>query len=74
MIADDIRLATQLFLRVVEHGELEGLTRNLSIATFRFVPPDLRPRATEPPVATYLNKEQLLSRVERSGEAFLSNA
>ena len=76
MIADDIRLASHLFQRVVDHNELESLTRSLSIATFRFVPKDLQPRAAEPAVADYLNRlnEQILTRVESSGEAFLSNA
>ena len=76
MIADDIRLATHLFDRVAEHDELEALTRSLSIATFRFVPRDLRSKTAHTAVASYLNRlnEQLLTRLEDSGEAFLSNA
>ena len=76
MIADDIRLSASLFAQVSDHEELEGLTQSLSIATFRYVPPDLRARASEATVARYLNQlnEQLLTRIEESGEAFLSNA
>lgn len=76
MIADDIRLSAHLFAEVSGHEALEGLTQSLSITTFRFVPPDLRQRTSEAPVASYLNQlnERLLTRIEDSGEAFLSNA
>ena len=52
------------------------MTQHLSITTFRYVPRDLRPAAGRPDVEPYLHRlnEQLLTRVERSGEAFLSNA
>ena len=48
----------------------------LSIATFRFVPADLRSRLGEQPVEEYLNRlnEALLDAIQRGGEAFVSNA
>jgi glutamate/tyrosine decarboxylase-like PLP-dependent enzyme len=76
MIADDIRLARQLHDLMQHHAEFEAMTQHLSITTFRYVPPDLRAQLGSPDVEAYLNRlnQDLLSRVERSGEAFLSNA
>ncbi len=76
MISDDIRLAEELHRLVGRHDNLEAVTRELSIATFRFVPEDLFPRRESAEVAEYLNRlnQELLTRVEESGEAFLSNA
>lgn len=74
MISDDIQLARELFDLVESHPELEAFTQNLSITTFRYVPEDLtRASAT---VESYLNKlnTELLSRLQQSGEVFLSNA
>ena len=42
MIGDDILLARHLHPLVAQHPEFEALTQNLSITTFRYVPPDLR--------------------------------
>jgi glutamate/tyrosine decarboxylase-like PLP-dependent enzyme len=52
------------------------VTQALSIATFRFVPADLRARAAEPRVAEYLNElnKRVLERCQSGGEAFVSNA
>ena len=74
MIADDIKLARELFRLVEEEPELEAFTQELSITTFRYVPSGLEPGAE--PVDTYLNQlnEELLARLKASGEAFLSNA
>jgi glutamate/tyrosine decarboxylase-like PLP-dependent enzyme len=74
MISDDIRLARLLFERVSTYPELEGLTQSLSIATFRFVPSDLR-SATEP-MERYLEQlnRELLTQLQNSGEAYVSNA
>jgi len=76
MIADDISLSRELFDRAGAHERLEALTQSLSIATFRYVPIDLRERVGEPETEMYLNRlnEELLTRIERSGEAFLSKA
>src|SRR5262249_33406399 len=42
MIGDDIRLAGTLAESVRRSGELQLITQDLSITTFRYVPPDLR--------------------------------
>ena len=75
-IGEDMRLSRKLFDLFQEHPEFEALTQNLSIATFRYVPPALRSRVGEPEIEMSLNKlnEDLLARVEKSGRAFLSNA
>ena len=76
MIADDIRLAQQLHTLVQQHPDFEALTQHLSITTFRYVPRDLQGAPQTDDTKTYvedLNRE-LLARLERSGEAFLSNA
>jgi glutamate/tyrosine decarboxylase-like PLP-dependent enzyme len=74
MISDDIHLASHLFRLVQEHPTLQEFTRNLSIATFRYVPSDLSVGSVV--VESYLNQlnEELLGQLQRSGEAFLSNA
>jgi aromatic-L-amino-acid/L-tryptophan decarboxylase len=74
MITEDIRLAGELHRRVAETPELEALTLDLSISTFRYVPKDLSPG--EEPVDKYLDElnEELLHRLKTSGELFVSNA
>jgi aromatic-L-amino-acid/L-tryptophan decarboxylase len=74
MLSDDILLAQELCRLVEAHPELQAFTQNLSITTFRYVPPDLTPGSQQ--VEAYLNRlnAELLSRVQRGGEAFLSNA
>jgi aromatic-L-amino-acid decarboxylase len=74
MIGDDIALAQALHKAVGTHPELEAATQHLSITTFRFVPLGLPNDATA--VEPYLNalNEELLNRVQASGEAFVSNA
>jgi glutamate/tyrosine decarboxylase-like PLP-dependent enzyme len=76
MIADDIALAETLFREVQAHPEFEAGTRELSITTFRCVPPRLRQNVGTPEIEGYLNRlnEALLGEIERSGEAFLSQA
>ena len=73
MISDDIRLSEYLYEVVEEHPNMEAFTQNLSITTFRYVPSDLTPGLTE--VEEYLSKlnEELLTEVQNSGEAFVSN-
>ena len=74
MIGDDIALARALYRAVGAYPELQAVTQNLSITTFRFVPLELPndPIAVEP----YLNKlnEELLNHLQKNGEAFVSNA
>jgi len=74
MISEDIRLAEELFRMVGQHPDLQAFTRGLSIVTFRFVPGDLKPGAVG--VEDYLNRlnVELLTRLQSSGEAFISNA
>jgi len=74
MISEDIRLARELFHRIPRYAELEALTHSLSITTFRYVPTDLR--SGDENAASYLDKLnlELLTRLQSSGEAYLSNA
>lgn len=74
MIADDIRLAQELYQYVDAQPDLEACTQGLSITTFRFVPVDLRTGTVN--AEMYLNElnEALLERLQAGGEAFVSNA
>ena len=76
MITGDMRLAGALYDAVAEHADLEPLSHNLSIATFRYIPPDLGERSKEAAVASYLNdlNKDIQGRMELGGEAFVSNA
>jgi len=76
MIGDDIRLAHSLHDLVSSNPELEPFTLALSISTFRYVPRDLRGRLGEERVQSYLDalNQELLERIQLSGEAFVSNA
>jgi glutamate/tyrosine decarboxylase-like PLP-dependent enzyme len=77
-----MRLARHLHALVQEHPDFEAMTQHLSITTFRYVPERVRtagPISTvkqTPEVEEYLTRlnQELLKRVEQSGEAFLSNA
>jgi glutamate/tyrosine decarboxylase-like PLP-dependent enzyme len=59
---------------VAAEPRLEAMAAALSISTFRYVPEDLVPGAEA--VDTYLNElnEDLLHRLNASGEVYLSNA
>jgi glutamate/tyrosine decarboxylase-like PLP-dependent enzyme len=74
MIDDDIRLTGEMYRVFDDHPECEAVTLGLSIATFRYVPRDLKPGDAK--VDEYLDtlNEELLTRMKRTGEAFLSNA
>jgi glutamate/tyrosine decarboxylase-like PLP-dependent enzyme len=76
MIADDIRLSRHLAELIAQHPELELITQDLSITTFRYVPRDLRPHLGEESTEHHLNtlNRTLLDRLQRGGEAFVSNA
>jgi aromatic-L-amino-acid/L-tryptophan decarboxylase len=75
-IGEDMRLSRKLFDLLRTHPEFEALTQNLSITTFRYVPPAMRAKLGEPATEVLLNSlnQELLTRVEKSGRAFLSNA
>jgi len=74
MISDDIGLARELFNCLSQYPQLEPLTHSLSITTFRYVPSGLDP--DDGAAAGYLDKlnEALLTRLQNSGEAYISNA
>src|SRR5712691_5890033 len=74
MISDDIQLAQELYRIVETQLELQAFTQDLSITTFRYVPPDLLPGSQK--IESYLNalNAELLTRLQKSGEAFVSNA
>ena len=74
-IRDDIRLAQRLFELVDQHAEFSTHAVNLSIATFRYVPGDLR-NDTSADAENYLDtlNQAVLAEVQANGEAFLSNA
>ena len=66
MLADEVRARQDLELQTVE----------LSITTYRCVPPDLRLRTAESAVAEYLDalNRTVVERMQVGGEAFVSNA
>jgi aromatic-L-amino-acid decarboxylase len=72
MIGDDCRLAGLLYQAAESHPELEALSLGLSIATFRYVPPDLDRADAE----VYLDElnEAILERLKTGGELFVTNA
>jgi glutamate/tyrosine decarboxylase-like PLP-dependent enzyme len=74
MIAEDIQLAEHLYEMIDMHPELEAIMQSLSINTFRYVPRDLVGTRTQR--EAYLNKlnETILTELQYSGEAYLSNA
>jgi glutamate/tyrosine decarboxylase-like PLP-dependent enzyme len=63
-----------LYRLVEAQPELQAFTQGLSITTFRYVPPDLMPGSEQ--VEMYLNQlnTEVLNRLQRSGEVFISNA
>ena len=63
-----------LYRLAEEHPELQAFTHNLSITTFRYLPADLKPGTAV--VDEYLNdlNTELLERLQKGGELFISNA
>jgi len=76
MIADDIRLSRELADVVRACDDLQLVTQDLSITTFRYIPPDFRTKLGDAAVEAHLNtlNQALLDRLQRGGEAFVSNA
>jgi aromatic-L-amino-acid/L-tryptophan decarboxylase len=72
MIRKDIDLVNQLAALITSTPQLECVTVNLSIVTFRYVPEDLPAGNPE----QYLNtlNENLVNRLQAGGDVFLSNA
>jgi len=76
MIAEDMALSRAMADVVARDPELQLFTQSLSIATFRFVPADLRGSIGDARVDEYLNRlnQALLDALQLGGEAFVSNA
>jgi glutamate/tyrosine decarboxylase-like PLP-dependent enzyme len=76
MITEDIRLSRALADAVRATPELQWLTQDLSITTFRFVPGDLRDSLGTDDAERHLDalNRELLDRLQRGGEIFVSNA
>ena len=74
MIREDISLAKLLFDLANKHPQLEAVSHNLSITTFRYTPLELANNTSIN--ADYLNKlnESLLNELQYGGDVFLSNA
>ncbi len=74
LISEDIELAEFLYNLAENHPELEALTHNLSITTFRYVPEGYNGYLENH--NEYLNKlnEIPLNEIQTGGEVFLSNA
>ena len=74
LISEDIELAKYLFDIISKESELEAISNNLSITTFRYIPDDLKNESNQK--LEYLNElnEELLKRLQNSGEAYVSNA
>ena len=72
MIREDCALAADLFRLLRDTPEIEPLSVNLSIATFRYASKHLRARKDE----DYLNKlnTELLARLQAGGRVYPSNA
>ena len=76
MIAEDIRLSQAMAQAVKRHAELQLMTQELSITTFRYVPPNLREKLEESEAELHLDvlNRELVDRLQRGGETFVSNA
>jgi len=74
LIGEDIALSKLLFELARQHKELQAVTQNLSITTFRYIPDGLS--RYEEDNMDYLNRlnEKLLDALQKGGEVFLSNA
>ncbi len=74
LVSRNIRQARELYDRIAAEPALEPATQGLSITTFRYLPEDLDP--TGEGAEDYLNRlnAELVLRVQKGGEAFLSNA
>ena len=76
MIEDDILLSQAMAQAVSQHADLQLMTQDLSITTFRYVPRDLRTKLGDAQVELHLDalNRELVDRLQRGGEAFVSNA
>ena len=76
MISEDILLSRAMATAVGRHPELQLISQDLSITTFRYVPADLRNRLGEDLIENHLDalNQALVDRMQRAGDAFVSNA
>jgi aromatic-L-amino-acid decarboxylase len=76
MIGDDILLAKTMADAVSRHPELELFTQDLSITTFRYVPPALRASVGQPDTERQLDtiNQAIRDRLQHEGELFVSHA
>ena len=76
MIADDIAAARAMYAAAAAEPEIQPFSCNLSITTFRYVPPHLQTTADEPDTTRTLNElnAAILRRIQADGNVFLSNA
>ncbi|MFK5972433.1 MAG: aminotransferase class V-fold PLP-dependent enzyme [Flavobacteriaceae bacterium] len=74
MISEDIELSKSIFEKAENHPELEAVSQNLSIATFRYIPIEYLKDSTDKD--DYLNtlNEEIVNTLQTGGEVFLSNA
>ncbi len=74
MIQEDIELSELLFELADKHSELEAVSQNLSITTFRYIPLDCKTIGDDE--KDYINKlnEEIVNELQTGGEVFLSNA
>jgi len=73
MIGDDMRLARHLHALVASHPEFEATSQNLSVTTFRYVPPDLHAALGAEAVERYLDRlNQRCADVGREGRRGIS--
>lgn len=74
MLSDDIALSRRMCDAIEQEPELERFTCDLSITTFRYIPPDMR--GGTPEQEEYLNKlnADLVIRIQAGGELFITNA
>ena len=74
LISEDIELAKLLYKQAEKHPELEAVSQNLSITTFRYIPKDFAKNSLNK--SDYLNSlnEKILNKLQTGGEVFLSNA
>ena len=73
MIREDIQLGKTLYKELSKEKCFEVFTDELSITTFRFVPEDLKDQNEQEEYLNELNTE-LLRRLQKNGELFVSNA
>lgn len=74
MIAEDVRLAREMFETVERTPDLEAVGHALSITTFRFAPEQTPPGIEDRDAWLDALNERLLEKLKASGELYVSNA